>query len=47
MAVGRSLTSLETAMVIHAIAAPAIFGVLAALYFTLFPRASGAATAAA
>ncbi len=45
MTVGRSVASLETALVAHAIAAPLIFGVLATWYFRLFPGASPGFTA--
>ncbi len=45
MTVGRSVASLETALVAHAIAAPLIFGMLAAWYFRSFPGASAGFTA--
>jgi hypothetical protein len=46
MGIGLSVTTLENALVIHALAAPLIFGVLAALYFRAFPAAPVVRTAA-
>jgi hypothetical protein len=45
--VGLSVASPQTALVIHAIAAPLIFGTLAVAYFKSFPQASPLWTAAA
>ena len=34
--IGRSLTSMETTLIVHAIGAPLIFGILSLLYFRKF-----------
>ena len=47
MGIGLSVAPLQTALVIHAVAAPLIFGTLAVAYFRFFPRASPTGTAAA
>lgn len=47
MGIGLAKTTLKRALVIHAVAAPVIFGVIAAVYFTLFGYASPAVTATA
>ena len=36
MGIGREVTSLETALIVHAIAAPFIFGVISLIYFKKF-----------
>lgn len=36
MGIGREVTSLETALIVHAIAAPLIFGVISLIYFKKF-----------
>ena len=46
MGIGLSMTTLETALVVHAVAAPLIFGGLATVYFRAFPQASVGWTAA-
>lgn len=46
MGIGLAKTSLERALVIHAVAAPVIFGLLAALYFTFFGYVDPLAAAA-
>src|SRR5271157_2502677 len=45
MAIGMALTTLQTALVVHAIAAPVFFGVLSLLYFWKFHYAGPLATA--
>jgi hypothetical protein len=47
MGVGMSLTTVENTLIVHAIAAPIIFGTLAAAYFHMFPGASVVRTAVA
>jgi hypothetical protein len=47
MGFGTSLTSLENTLIVHALAAPLIFGVLAVGYFHAFPNASVLRTAVA
>lgn len=44
--VGRELTSIEITLVVHAIGAPIIFGVLSWIYFTRFSYTAPLATAA-
>jgi hypothetical protein len=36
MGIGRSITSLENTLVIHAIGAPIVFGILSGIYFSRF-----------
>ena len=36
MGIGREVTSLETALIVHAIAAPLIFGLISLIYFKKF-----------
>lgn len=45
MGIGLAKTSLKRALVIHAVAAPVIFGLLTALYFTFFGYVGPLATA--
>ena len=45
--IGMSLTTGENTLIVHAVAAPLIFGVLAAVYFRAFPDASVVGTAGA
>ena len=47
MGIGMSLTTIENTLIVHAVAAPLIFGVLAAVYFRAFPDASVVGTAGA
>jgi hypothetical protein len=47
MGIGMSLTSVENTLIVHAMAAPLIFGALAAVYFRAFPDASVVSSAAA
>jgi hypothetical protein len=47
MGIGLSLTTLENTLIVHAVAAPLIFGALAAAYFRAYPDASVIRTAAA
>jgi hypothetical protein len=47
MGIGLSVAPLQTALVIHAVAAPLIFGTLAVAYFRSFPHASPVWTAVA
>jgi hypothetical protein len=47
VAVGRQLVSLETTLVVHAIVAPLVFGVLARRYFHGFRQARPVTTALA
>jgi hypothetical protein len=47
MGIGVSLTTVENTLIVHAIAAPIIFGTLAAAHFNMFPDASVVRTAAA
>ena len=44
--VGRELVSIDTALVVHAIGAPIIFGVLSWIYFSRFNYTAPLATAA-
>jgi hypothetical protein len=46
MMIGRQVTSLDTALVIHAIAAPIVFGLVAWLYFSRFGYTTPFQTAA-
>lgn len=46
MGIGLAKTSLERALVIHAVAAPIIFALVSAIYFTYFGYTSALATAA-
>lgn len=43
--VGREVTSIDTALIVHAIGAPIIFGALSWLYFTRFNYTTPLATA--
>ena len=43
--IGRSLTSMENTLIIHALAVPLVFGVLAWLYFHFFGYTSALQTA--
>jgi hypothetical protein len=45
MAIGLAKTSLDRALVVHAVAAPIIFGLVSAVYFTYFAYAAPLATA--
>ena len=45
MGVGMAATSLDTALIIHAIAVPIIFGLVSSLYFTRFRYTSPTRTA--
>jgi hypothetical protein len=45
MGIGMSVTTLENTLVVHAVAAPLIFGVLAAGYFHALPDAAAVPTA--
>lgn len=45
MGIGLARTSLKRALVIHAVAAPVIFGAIAAVYFTFFGYLGPLATA--
>lgn len=47
MGIGRAVTSLENALVIHAIAAPIVFGILSFIYFKRFNYTSPLQTAIA
>jgi hypothetical protein len=47
MGIGMSVTTLEDTLIVHAVAAPLIFGALAAGYFHAFPKAAVVRTAAA
>jgi hypothetical protein len=47
MGIGMSLTSLDNTLIVHAVAAPVIFGTLAGMYFHMFPTASVVRTALA
>jgi hypothetical protein len=47
MGIGMGLTTVENTLIVHAVAAPLIFGVLAAVYFCAFPDASVVGTAGA
>jgi hypothetical protein len=47
MGIGMSLTTVENTLIVHAVAAPLIFGVLAAVNLRAFPNASVVSTAAA
>jgi len=44
--IGRSLTSMETTLIVHAIGAPLIFGILSLLYFRKFNYTTPLQTAA-
>ena len=46
MGVGMAVTTLDTALVVHAIAAPVFFGAVSVLYFSRFRYTSPLATAA-